>query len=110
LMTGDYLTVLQLARRGDTVYLDPPYVDTSGKELFARYTHSVFGRREHALLCEVVGKLSQDGVSVLMTVRDDPWIRELYEDLKTDVIDTRNVVGARGAHGRVSDLLIRNFD
>jgi DNA adenine methylase len=110
LVCGDYRATLKRVARGALVYLDPPYLDTSGKELFSRYTLAGFSRSDHVALRDEVDRLTRDGALVLLTIRDDPFIRNLYDDYKVDVALVSSTVGARGSHKLVSDLLIRNFE
>ena len=109
LIAGDYRQALRLARAGAIVYLDPPYLDTSGRELFSRYTFAGFSVDDHIALRDEVHKLSNRNVNVLLTIRDDPTVRELYQDYKIDSTAVSTPVGATGGHRWASDLIIRNF-
>lgn len=109
LMADDYRRTLVRVTAGDVVYLDPPYFDSTGREMFARYTHRGFSQLDHECLAEEFGRLSKAGARVIMSVRDDPFIRKLYGSYVVETVGVSNCVGARGGHVRVSDLLVRNF-
>jgi DNA adenine methylase len=110
LRAADYRKVLSDACKGDVVYLDPPYYDSTGRELFARYTHSGFSLSDHIALAACVGSLTELGAYVVLTVRDDPEIRSLYVDYKIDAAMVSSGISATGNHQRAVDLVIRNFD
>ena len=106
----DYVHLLDDARASDVVFIDPPYFDSSGTELFSRYTLHGFSIRDHERLRQQVQLLNDREVRFLMTVRDDPKIRDLYADFKIDTVAVRTTVRARGAHVTVEDLLITNLN
>jgi DNA adenine methylase len=76
---GDYRVTLSSVQSGDSVYLDPPYFDSTGREMFARYTLAGFSRSDHEALAVEVKRLTTIGAKVVMTVREDAYIRELYK-------------------------------
>lgn len=106
----DYVSLLGDARASDVVFIDPPYFNSSGTELFSRYTLHGFSTKDHEQLRQLVDLLNDREVRFLMTVRDDPVIRDLYADFKIETVAVRNTVRARGAHVTVEDLLIGNLD
>jgi DNA adenine methylase len=110
LRASDYGETLSYARHGDVAYLDPPYYDSTGRELFTRYTHSGFTLDNHKALAATVRRLTELDVYVVLTIRDDPEIRLLYADYKVDNVIVSSGVGATGNHRRTVDLVIRNFD
>src|SRR5262249_2039255 len=107
LICADYRETLSTAGCNDVVYLDPPYFDSSGRELFSRYTLGGFSRRDHEDLAGEVKRLTAVGARVLTTVRDDPIIRQLYTDYKVETAGVTNCVGAHGKHSTAVDLIIR---
>lgn len=109
LIHGNYSVTLAAVQRGDYVYLDPPYYDSTGHELFARYTMNGFSRVDHEALAAEVARLTILGVRVVLTIRDDPLIRRLYEDYKIESADVWACVRAKGGHAASIDLIIRNF-
>ena len=107
---ADYRVTLDGVQQGDIVFLDPPYFDSSRRELFSRYTLAGFDWKDHQRLHEEVQRLTALGANVLLTIRDDPSVWELYKEFRIDWTCVRSTVGAKGPHTRVSDLIVRNFD
>lgn len=69
---------LARANAGDTVYLDPPYLELREGSDFAGYTPGGFGLAEHEALAAACWAASTRGVRVLLSNHDTPEIRELY--------------------------------
>lgn len=67
------------ARRGDFVYLDPPYAPVSRTAAFTSYTAARFGPEEQARLQQAVIALALRGAHVLLSNSVAPQIRDLYE-------------------------------
>jgi DNA adenine methylase len=94
--------VLERASKGDVVYFDPPYLGT-----FSGYS-GTFGLDEHVRLRDVFRMLDERGVITVLSISDEPVIRELYEGFEVVVIRAGRCVGARGAsRGSVDELVIR---
>ena len=108
--SADYSATLNGANTGDVVFLDPPYFDSSERELFSRYTLAGFDWRDHERLYQEVSRLTSLRVSVLLTLRSDPLLYDLYRDFKLDYTLINNSVSARGPHRVVGDLIVRNFE
>lgn len=67
---------MDAVRRGDFVYLDPPYVHTANHE--HAYSGHTFGRREQEALAAWLPKLARKGATFLLSNRDTEETRELY--------------------------------
>ena len=104
--------VLHYARKGDLVYIDPPYLPTSATADFTSYTPGGFGLKDHIRLRDVALELKGKGVNVMISNSDVPLIRELYESrpaaFRIEVVYARRSVNsdAKG-RGKVRELVIR---
>ena len=59
LKCADYLTTVKDARRGDFVYLDPPYIPVSKFSDFKRYTKEFFSGEDHEELADAFTALAE---------------------------------------------------
>ncbi|MBV9176510.1 MAG: Dam family site-specific DNA-(adenine-N6)-methyltransferase, partial [Nitrososphaeraceae archaeon] len=76
---GNYKEMLlENAREGDFIYLDPPYSPESSTACFTNYTCSGFDNKDQQELATVFRKLEERGCKVLLTNSDTPLIRNLY--------------------------------
>ncbi len=105
------------ARRGDFVYLDPPYAPVSRTAAFTSYTAARFGPEEQSRLQRAVIALAGRGVHVLLSNSVAPQIRDLYETsaeareagLVVRTVPARRAINSRASgRGAVLEYLITN--
>lgn len=103
---ADFAEVIHKARRGDFVYLDPPYSPVTKNAL--RYTAGGFGEREQERVAEVFRALDAKGVFVMMSNSDAPSIRKLYRGFNIKRIAVHRYAHQLAAKGDV-ELVVRNY-
>jgi DNA adenine methylase len=105
----DYASACHMAKRGDFVYVDPPYVPRSATASFVGYTHGGFGEQQHRELAATFARLAARGVHVLLSNSDTPLVRELYEGkgYRFEIVPARRVINCKGAkRGAVNEVLV----
>ena len=76
---SDYKQILlENAREGDFVYLDPPFDPPSSSSSFTSYTTSGFSKTDQKELSDVFSELNDRKCKVLLSNSDTPLTRELY--------------------------------
>jgi DNA adenine methylase len=104
---ADFEEACAEARKGDAVYLDPPYLPLSKTASFAAYHAEAFGLAEHERLAKVFAKLLKRGVSAVLSNSATPATRELYKAFKcSDVAVRRPINSVASRRGAVSELLV----
>jgi DNA adenine methylase len=110
----DFESALSSAGRNDFVYLDPPYDPLSDTSSFTGYNLNSFGREEQLRLRKVYDDLTSRGCKLLLSNSATEFIRELYSDNKKysifEVEATRNINSVASSRGKISELLIHNYD
>ena len=99
------------AKKGDLVYLDPPYLPLTPTASFAAYAKEGFNESDHELLAATISKLTQKGVYVLMSNSDTPLTRKIFrEHLTLRRLLMRRTMSATG-HSRhsVYEILGMNY-
>jgi DNA adenine methylase len=92
-------------RKGDFVYLDPPYHET-----FSAYDGSGFGDKEHEELAIFCKRLDQDGVSFMLSNSDTHFINRLYAGFNIENVDASRCVSCKGTERKKeNELIIRNY-
>ena len=82
------------ARRGDLVYLDPPYLtEAAGRRIRYRTTH--FDLAEHARLAAYVRELAARGCLVLVSNADLPAVRRLYRGFTIERLRVSRPINAK---------------
>lgn len=103
----DFELAVKEARKGDTVYFDPPYVPLSATSNFTSFTQDGFGTDAQVRLRDCFATLDKRGVHVLLSNSDAPLVRELYRGFKIRKVEAPRRVNSKGGkRGNVTELLI----
>lgn len=108
LKSVDFEKIAKHARRGDFWYADPPYVPLSATSDFTSYTRDPFGPAAQERLRDTALRLKKQGVNVLLSNSDSPFVRKLYRkgfELRR-VLARRSINSATEKRGPVRELLI----
>lgn len=114
---GHFEAILAGARRGDFVYLDPPYAPLSTTSFFVAYTSHGFSDDDHRKLQECVIELARRGCHVVASNSTSPLIAGLYEantqvkraGLRVYRVPARRAINANAARrGDVEEFIISN--
>ena len=110
IVLGDYKKVLErFAKKGDLVFLDPPYLPISKYSDFQRYTKEQFFEDDHRELAAEVSRLSDIGCHVLLTNSNHPLVHELYSDFKIEIISTKRNINSKSELRKGQDVLVTAF-
>ena len=107
IVLGDYKYVLQnFAKKGDLVFLDPPYLPISQYSDFQRYTKEQFYEDDHRDLAVEVHRLSELGCHVILTNSNHPLVHELYSEFHIEVLSTKRNINSRATLRKGQDVLV----
>ncbi len=87
LAVSDCASPLASAKRGDFVFLDPPYVTKHNLNGFAEWNEKIFSWRDQERLAELAIELTERGVNVMITNADHADVRALYPRFRRYVIE-----------------------
>ena len=79
LRCSDFEPVIEEARKGDFVFVDPPYKPGERELVHAHYKHGKFKYEEHERLAESLDKASKRGVKWALTTSSHPDIVYLFK-------------------------------
>jgi DNA adenine methylase len=91
----DFREALKRPRRGDFVYLDPPYLPVSDTSKFAGYTEKRFRLASLGDLATACQNLSRRGVFWVLSNRDTAAVRELFHFGRIVALTTHRSVAAQ---------------
>lgn len=103
LKTGDFAVAVDSAGKNDFAYFDPPYMET-----FTGYTKNGFGEEEQKRLRDVCVNLMSKGTKILVSNKDLPAIRDIWNGFKIEKIDVFHALGCKDRKN-VGEVLIKNF-
>ena len=110
LIAGDFTSTVDAAKRGDFVYLDPPYFSTS-KRIFGEYMPNAFGPADLLRLDRVLTDLDQKGAHFLVSYIWSKEHRSMFERWHVTRVRTkRNIAGFCSNRRGAYEILATNFD
>ena len=110
LSSDHFKTTLKTARRGDFVYLDPPYQPLSATANFTSYTSRCFTEKDQEQLAEVVAQLDRRGCFVMLSNSDNSLIRDLYKQFRIETVYATRAINCKaGGRGRITELVVLNY-
>ena len=102
--------VLANAKKWDFVYFDPPYDVLTETANFTSYNESWFGRDMQIILRDVFVKLHKKWVKVMMSNHNTPFIREIYNWFKFEIVKARRNVNSKASgRGEVEEIVVMNY-
>ncbi len=96
---------------GDFVYFDPPYHPTI-ESSFTGYTKLDFTEKDQVRLRDFAAALSKEGVKVMLSNSDTPFIRDLYKGRAFTVVTVqapRMINCKSNKRGTVNEVLIMSY-
>lgn len=103
----DFEDTLMEAKKGDLVFLDPPYTTAHNENGFVKYNQTIFSWDDQIRLqrCAVAAK--RRGAKVMLTNANHQSIFELYSDIGEPIIVSRSSVisGKSSARGSTTEAL-----
>lgn len=109
LYASSYGKILNNVKKGDFVYLDPPYPPLNGTSFFTHYTKERFGKNEQLNVSEVANRISRLGCRVMISNADIPLIRYLYRDWNVSTLPVTRWITCKSLRHKVNELVITNY-
>ncbi|MFB2769865.1 DNA adenine methylase [Pelatocladus sp. BLCC-F211] len=107
----DFQDALKEAKRGDFVYLDPPYDPVSDTASFTGYDVNGFNKDEQIRLKDTFDNLDERGCKVLLSNAYTNFIKDLYKDYKQTKISAIRAINSNAKkRGKVDEILVKNYD
>ena len=102
--------VEKLAKKGDFIYFDPPYMPLSKTANFTSYSAEGFNEAKQEALLRLCQRLSKKKINFMLSNSDQPLIREMYSSFNIDVVECARAINSKGSkRGKISELIIRNY-
>ncbi|MFQ5691973.1 MAG: DNA adenine methylase [Nitrospinota bacterium] len=100
---------VDLAKRGDFFYFDPPYHPISATSSFTSYTTGNFMEADQERLAEVYRALDRKGCRLMLSNSDCAFIRGLYRGFRLETVRARRAINSNGGgRGEITELLVLN--
>jgi DNA adenine methylase len=127
LAIADFEIVIWKAKRGDFIYLDPPYDPLSDTANFTSYspnrpqkytaldntadlTKNTFGEYEQRKLGLVFRELNRRGCKVMLSNSDTKLIREIYDGYRIETVTARRAISSEGKkRDAITEVVVINY-
>lgn len=110
LLAVDFREACKLPRRGDFVYIDPPYQPLSKTAAFTDYTREGFGEQDQRDLAEAFRRLDRRGCKVMLSNSATPMLRDLYREFESVTLKAKRAINCKGTdRGAIDELLVMNY-
>jgi DNA adenine methylase len=107
---GDYLKVIDNAKMGDFIYLDPPYHPVTRTANFTSYNKNDFGEKDQIKLAKAISKLTKRGCKIMLSNSDADFIKDLYKDFYIYEVEANRFINCKAeSRGKVKELIIANY-
>lgn len=104
---NDFEFVSLKAKKGDFIYIDPPYFPLNKTSSFVNYTDN-FSANEQIRLYELFKILDFEGVKVLQSNSNTKFIKELYKDFEIIEINSKRAINCKcDRRGKITELIIK---
>ncbi len=96
-------------KKGDFVYVDPPYPPLTTTAYFTHYTRDRFSDEDQTDLASLLREIDKRGARFLMSNADTPRVRQLYRGFTSVSLSVTRSVSCKAEKHQVSELLISNY-
>jgi DNA adenine methylase len=111
IIKSDFQDILKNAKKGDFIYLDPPYDPVSDTAYFTGYDVNRFDKDEQIRLKNMFVELDCKGCNILLSNAHTSFIVELYKGYtQTKISATRSINSNGEKRGKVDEILVRNYE
>lgn len=109
LESEDFEEVLMEARKGDFIFVDPPYTVKHNNNAFIKYNQCLFSWEDQVRLAECVRAAKKRGAKLVVTNACHDSIRMLYRGIGEQIVLCRPSVisGDPSARGYCEELVVR---
>jgi DNA adenine methylase len=105
----DFAECVRDARKGDFVYLDPPYPPQSETAFFTHYSSERFGWEQQKRVADAFECLSNRGCLVMLSNADQKEVVSLFKGFRISRLDTLRWLGSNGDRFAVREIVVTNY-
>lgn len=111
LIAGDFETIVKTnLKRGDFVYLDPPFA-VRNTRVFRQYDPQSFGLEDVQRLARLLDHIDRKGANFVLSYADAPEMDAIKKRWEwQSVLTHRNIAGFRGARGGAKEVMVSNLE
>jgi DNA adenine methylase len=106
----DFSKVVDNVKKGDLVFIDPPYTVTHNDNGFIKYNQKIFSIEDQYRLAKTINEIKEIGAYYILTNAAHKKVREIFKSNdKVVEIKRASLIGGKNAiRGNYSELIITN--
>jgi len=110
ILNEDFKEIKKEIKKGDFIYLDPPYVPLNQTSNFTAYTDRGFDKKMQFELKEFCDYIDRAGGYFMLSNSYTDFVLELYRDYRIKTVTAKRAVNCKASRrGSVKEVLIRNY-
>lgn len=110
-MNEDFQKVVENAKKGDFIYLDPPYDPVSDTSSFTGYSLNGFDKNDQIRLKDTFIELDKRGCYVMLSNSATEFIKDIYSDYHIEIVSaTRSINSIATKRGKIDEVLVLNYE
>ncbi len=107
---ADFSKILNDVKKGDFVYLDPPYAPLNKTSSFTSYTKDGFNLDMQEKLKLFCDELTSKEVLFMLSNSDTPIINDLYKNYEIKKIFASRAINSKSnGRGKITEILVKNY-
>lgn len=109
---GDFGSTLKNIKKGDLVFLDPPYTVSHNNNGFIKYNQKLFSLDDQYRLADYISKIKEKGAYYILTNAAHKKVREVFGkiDRPIELYRASLIGGLKAERGHVSEYLFTNIE
>lgn len=102
--------IVDYAKPGDFIYLDPPYYPLNRTSNFTSYTKNDFLENEQKRLAATFKEFDEKGCLVMLSNSDTKFIKDLYKNFRIEKVKANRFINSNSEkRGAITELVILNY-
>jgi len=105
-----FKAVKEIAKKGDLVYFDPPYIPLNKTSSFTSYTQDGFTLNDHLELVELIKELKNIGVYAMLSNSYTEFILGACKDLNVHLVQARRAINSKSdSRTAINEVVVTNY-
>ena len=110
ILTGDFENIKPYIKKGDFIYLDPPYVPLNKTSNFTSYTEKGFDLKMQYRLKDFCDYIDSIGAYFIQSNSHTDFVLNLYQEYNIINVEANRALNCNGEkRGKILEVLIKNF-
>ncbi len=106
---ADFRKTFALAKPGDVIYCDPPYVPLSESAYFSAYTKKIFSEADQIALAKLAINTANKGITVIISNHDTEFTRAQYQQATLISFPVKRLISCKASERKSVQELIAIF-